>query len=104
MGNAEHAIKAQNRSDPLLRPELGADPVVAHAAEDETLLLGKPGHALAAHASILNVRRNHVETLALQRDELQLCVGRLHAQPEMRSMSAPHALSLCSSRSKPRSR
>src|ERR1700722_17567373 len=104
MRNTEHAIKAQNGPDPIVRPELRADPVIAHAAEDKTLLLGKPGHVLAAHASILNVGRNHIEPLALQRDEFQLCIGPLHTQPEMRSMSAPQALSLCSSRSKPRSR
>src|SRR5690242_18672028 len=105
MRNLEDAIEAQHALDALLRPRFRADPVIAHAHEDEPSQLREPRHVGALDAGVLHMRGNDAETLPVERDQLERLAKRLHRlQLARRAMSAPQAPSFSSSRSKPRSR
>src|ERR1700733_5156899 len=67
MRDLQHAVEPQHTGDALLGAGLRADPVVAHAGNDESTLPRQPGHIDAFDAGVLNMRGNDAQALPVER-------------------------------------
>ena len=80
---AEHALEAQRgAAAPVFRGMLGIDhrhPVETVERHDEAMFARQPKHVADPHQRVLHMGRDHLDVVAVERDELEFFGADAHA-------------------------